>query len=42
MYVPKGNFVFCQQHPSPENRIGRIQAAIIEKYPNGVPTGMIE
>jgi predicted Zn-dependent protease len=33
---------FFSTHPSPENRIGRIQAAIIEKYPNGIPTGMIE
>jgi predicted Zn-dependent protease len=33
---------FFSTHPSPENRIGRIQAAISEKYPNGVPTGMIE
>jgi hypothetical protein len=39
---PKEISFFCQQHPSPENRIGRIQAAIIEKYPNGIPTGMIE
>ena len=33
---------FFSTHPSPENRIGRIQAAITEKYPNGVPTGMIQ
>ncbi|MCJ7519817.1 MAG: M48 family metalloprotease [Anaerolineaceae bacterium] len=33
---------FFSTHPSPENRIGRIQAAIAEKYPNGVPSGMIQ
>ena len=33
---------FFSTHPNPENRIGRIQAAIAEKYPNGVPTGMIQ
>ena len=33
---------FFSTHPSPENRIGRIQAAITEKYPNGVPTEMIQ
>lgn len=33
---------FFSTHPNPENRIERIQAAISEKYPNGVPSGMIE
>ena len=33
---------FFSTHPSPENRIARIQAAITEKYPNGVPSGMIQ
>ncbi len=33
---------FFSTHPSPENRIGRIQAAIAEKYPNGVPSGMTQ
>ena len=33
---------FFSTHPNPENRIGRIQAAIAEKYPNGIPTGMIQ
>lgn len=33
---------FFSTHPSPDNRIERIQAAITEKYPNGVPSGMIQ
>lgn len=32
---------FFSTHPSPENRIGRIQAAIDEAFPNGVPQGLI-
>ena len=31
---------FFSTHPNPENRIERIQAAIKERYPNGVPAGM--
>jgi predicted Zn-dependent protease len=31
---------FFSTHPNPENRIQRIQAAIEERYPNGVPDGM--
>jgi len=33
---------FFSTHPSPDNRIERIEAAIIEVYPNGVPEGLIE
>ncbi len=33
---------FLSTHPSPENRIGRIQAAISALFPNGVPSGLIE
>jgi predicted Zn-dependent protease len=31
---------FFSTHPNPENRIEKIQAAIKERYPNGVPSGM--
>jgi predicted Zn-dependent protease len=31
---------FFSTHPNPENRIQRIQAAIHEQYPNGVPAGL--
>ncbi len=31
---------FFSTHPNPENRIARIQAAIDELYPNGVPEGL--
>ena len=31
---------FFSTHPNPENRIARIQEAIAELYPNGVPDGM--
>ncbi len=33
---------FFSTHPSPENRIGKIQQAITDLYPNGVPSGMIQ
>jgi len=33
---------FFSTHPSPENRIERIQAAINEKYPGGVPDELID
>ena len=33
---------FFSTHPSPDNRIERIEAAITEVYPNGVPEGLIE
>lgn len=33
---------FFSTHPSPDNRIGRIQEAIDELHPNGVPSGMIQ
>ena len=33
---------FFSTHPNPENRIERIQAAINEKYPSGVPADMID
>ena len=31
---------FFSTHPNPENRIQRIQEAIDEVYPNGVPDGL--
>jgi predicted Zn-dependent protease len=31
---------FFSTHPSPENRIQRIEEAIREQYPNGVPAGL--
>lgn len=31
---------FFSTHPNPENRIQRIEAAIRERYPNGVPPGL--
>ena len=31
---------FFSTHPNPENRIERIQMAIEERYPNGVPAGL--
>jgi len=33
---------FFSTHPNPENRIGRIQAAIDEVFPQGVPEGLIQ
>jgi predicted Zn-dependent protease len=33
---------FFSTHPSPDNRIERIEAAIQEIFPNGVPEGLIE
>ncbi|HEU5305276.1 MAG TPA: M48 family metallopeptidase [Gemmatimonadales bacterium] len=33
---------FFSTHPNPENRIQRIQAAVRERYPNGVPAGLEE
>ncbi|MGC4046633.1 MAG: M48 family metalloprotease [Armatimonas sp.] len=33
---------FFSTHPNPENRSGKIQAAIKELYPSGVPSGMTE
>jgi len=33
---------FFSSHPNPDNRIERIQAAIDQLYPNGVPEGLIE
>ena len=31
---------FFSTHPNPENRIERIQAAIKQRFPNGVPPGL--
>jgi predicted Zn-dependent protease len=31
---------FFSTHPNPENRIERIQAAIRERFPDGVPSGL--
>jgi len=33
---------FFSTHPNPENRIEKIQAAIAEEFPNGVPEGLQE
>jgi beta-barrel assembly-enhancing protease len=33
---------FFSTHPNPDRRIERIQAAIAEEFPNGVPEGLIE
>ena len=33
---------FFSTHPNPENRKGRIQAAIAERFPDGVPKGLQE
>jgi beta-barrel assembly-enhancing protease len=33
---------FFSTHPNPENRIGEIEAAIQEEFPNGVPEGLIK
>jgi beta-barrel assembly-enhancing protease len=33
---------FFSTHPSPENRIEQIQAAIEKEFPNGVPEGLIQ
>ncbi|HZW10779.1 MAG TPA: M48 family metalloprotease [Phycisphaerales bacterium] len=32
---------FFSTHPNPENRIGRIERAIEELFPNGVPEGLV-
>jgi predicted Zn-dependent protease len=31
---------FFSTHPNPDNRIASIQAAIAERFPQGVPEGM--
>jgi beta-barrel assembly-enhancing protease len=31
---------FFSTHPNPDNRIGRIQEAVKERFPNGVPQGL--
>ena len=33
---------FFQTHPNPENRIERLESAIAQEFPNGVPGGLIE
>ena len=33
---------FFSTHPNPDHRIAKIKAEIAEKYPNGVPDGMIK
>ena len=33
---------FFQTHPNPDNRIGEIQTAIQNEYPNGLPAGLIK
>jgi predicted Zn-dependent protease len=37
-----GGVEFLSTHPSPDNRLARIEQAISELYPNGVPAGMIQ
>ncbi len=32
---------FFSTHPNPENRVGRIEEAIREQFPNGVPSGLM-
>jgi predicted Zn-dependent protease len=32
---------FFSTHPNPENRIARIREAIAERFPNGVPSGLV-
>jgi predicted Zn-dependent protease len=31
---------FFSTHPNPENRIQRIEAAVKERYPDGVPSSL--
>lgn len=33
---------FFSKHPSPDNRVARIQQAIDDVYPGGVPDGMLQ
>jgi Zn-dependent protease with chaperone function len=33
---------FFSTHPDPEHRIARIKEAIAERFPNGVPDGLIK
>ncbi|MBK7837210.1 MAG: hypothetical protein IPJ49_05895 [Candidatus Obscuribacter sp.] len=33
---------FFSTHPNPENRIKRIDQAIAERFPQGVPDGLID
>ncbi|WP_026464459.1 M48 family metalloprotease [Adhaeribacter aquaticus] len=33
---------FFQTHPNPENRIARLETAIQEEFPQGVPSGLIQ
>lgn len=33
---------FFSTHPNPDNRIAKIEAAIREKFPNGVPSGLVQ
>jgi len=37
-----GTVEFFSTHPSPENRIAKIEQAINDYYPNGVPDGLIK
>lgn len=37
-----GTIEFFSTHPSPENRIAKIEQAINDFYPNGVPDGLIQ
>lgn len=39
---PSGQPEFFSTHPNPDRRIERIQAAIQEEFPNGVPEGLIQ
>jgi Zn-dependent protease with chaperone function len=33
---------FFSTHPNPENRIQRIEEAIAEEFPNGLPQGLVQ
>ncbi len=35
-------FEFFSTHPDPENRIEKIDAAIRDVFPNGIPDGLAE
>ena len=37
-----GSVEFFQTHPNPENRITRLQTAIQEEFPQGIPSGLIQ
>ncbi|RNI26514.1 M48 family metalloprotease [Rufibacter latericius] len=38
----RGGSEFFQTHPNPENRVARIEQAIAENFPNGLPRGLVQ